>query len=171
MFIMGERKLCRALQLSKNSGNAEAVAFRRGNTTGKVIVEPYKDVIGITLSMYYNSLPEVIEESYVDVEEGENKTATVLAIQKALPKMFRMCEIGLYVAYNVWENPMPKEVTIEEIAEYFNINPQRLQEARREEYKHGKYKVSVEGTYYGKKEITFLQSKKTKYITHIIGIK
>lgn len=170
MFLVGERKLLRALQTAINTNTPGIISFKRGSITGKIVLEPYKEVIGITMSIFCRTLPEIVEENYVDVDKCCSKYNTIEEIQKALPQLFRICQLGLYVRYGVWENPLPKETTLEEIQYYFNISDKALQEARRTYYKHGKDKISVIGTYYGEKRITLLQSNKTEYITNIIGI-
>lgn len=170
MFIIGERKISKAIQIAKDTGVESAIAFRRGDIRGNVTIEPYNGVIGISLSLSCRTLPDILEVNYTDITELDNKQATVSAIQNKLPLLYRLGEIGLYTQFGIWENPLPKETTMEQIQEYFNISDTQLQEARREDYKHGKIKLSLKGIYYGERLITVIQSKRTGYVSNIFNI-
>ena len=50
MLIIGERKILRALRNSKVKG-LDIIPFRKGNIIGEVRIEPYEDIIGITVSI------------------------------------------------------------------------------------------------------------------------
>lgn len=170
MYLVGESKILKVLKTATNTNNPGIVQFRRGSISGKIILEPYKDIVGITMSTYCRTVPDVIEENYIDVERCSSVYNTLENIQEALNNLYNMCQIGLYVQYEIWENPLPPNTTIEDIQYYFNISDEEVARATKKYYRHSKDMVTLKGTYYGEKKITLLQSRRTNLITNIIAI-
>ena len=170
MYLVGESRILKALKTATLTGNPGIVQFRRGSLSGKILIEPYKDIVGITMSVYWRTIPDVIEENYVDVEKCANIYNTLENIQEELNNLYNMCQIGLYVKYSVWENPLPKNITMEDIQRYFNISDKEVERAIKKYYRYSKDMIILKGTYYGEKRITLIQSKRTKLIDKILAI-
>lgn len=170
MFLIGEKRLLRLIGVGLN-GKTGFVEFRRGAILGKLIIDPYDDVLGFTLEIRDNGVKEIVEELYFDVEVLLNKYNILKVLQDKLFKYYRLCEIGLAIQFRSWENSLPKNTTAEQIMEYFDIDGLDWIGAKREESKYGKISIEVKGMYYGEKILRFLSSPKTGYITHILDIK
>lgn len=169
MFIVGERKLMRLVSRAM-AGESGSIEFRRGDSRGKLSVEPYGDVIGVSLNLRHISMMEVEEELYFDLEILKNRHNIIRNFQKELERYYKLCEIGLYVKYGIYENPLPKETTIDEIRDFFNISIEEYNKAEIIDYKYGKVIFSVVGEYFGKKRIHLLYSKKTSLFTNLYKI-
>lgn len=167
MFLIGERKLFRIIREIKEGKKAE-YEFTRGYYNIKVIFEPYKDIIGVTFCMVHTLYPDISEEQYYDINLGKNRYIILDSIRMILPYLYRQCEIGLYVQYGIWENPLPKETTLGELYLFFNFN--YADEVEKKDYKYNKSVVTFKGDYFGSKRITVIYSKKTKYAINIVNI-